>query len=197
MEEEWNRGNGKNHDVKRSGRGKKIRDITGQRFGRLTALYVTEKRDGKGSAYWHCRCQCGNEIDVTESSLMYGNYQSCGCRKREVQKAIPSKLHRVDHTCLEWLEKRKSRKDNTSGFRGVSRTKSGRYRASIGFKNQRFHLGTYEQFEDAVKARLAAEEVIHDGFVKAYHRWEKERSQEPFVFEVTKEEGGFRIDCNI
>ena len=40
-------------------------DITGQKFRMLTALYPTENRDYKGSVIWHCRCECGNELDVS------------------------------------------------------------------------------------------------------------------------------------
>ena len=40
-------------------------DITGRRFGRLTAQYSTKKRDAKGFVIWHCLCDCGNEVDVT------------------------------------------------------------------------------------------------------------------------------------
>lgn len=39
-------------------------DITGQRFGRLTAQYSTKKRDTKGFVIWHCRCDCGNETVI-------------------------------------------------------------------------------------------------------------------------------------
>ena len=42
-------------------------DITGQRFGRLTALYATDRRDNSGYKIWHCYCDCGNEIDVSSS----------------------------------------------------------------------------------------------------------------------------------
>ncbi|MBO5128427.1 MAG: hypothetical protein J6D10_12740, partial [Clostridia bacterium] len=45
-------------------------DIAGQKFERLTALYATDKRDSKGSLVWHCRCDCGNEVDVSYNSLM-------------------------------------------------------------------------------------------------------------------------------
>ena len=38
-------------------------DIAGQRFHRLTAEYMLPKRDSSGSVMWHCRCDCGNEID--------------------------------------------------------------------------------------------------------------------------------------
>ena len=46
-------------------------DITGLRFGRLVALYRTEKRDKKGSVIWHCRCDCGNEVDVSYNAMVY------------------------------------------------------------------------------------------------------------------------------
>ena len=46
------------------GCGMRAKDLTGQRFGRLTALYPTNRRDYKGSVIWHCRCDCGNETDV-------------------------------------------------------------------------------------------------------------------------------------
>ena len=34
-------------------------DLRDQPFGRLTALYPTDKRDYKGSVIWHCSCECG------------------------------------------------------------------------------------------------------------------------------------------
>lgn len=52
-------------------------DITGQRFGRLTAQYSTKKRDAKGFVIWHCQCDCGSEADVSYNSLMYCGQTSC------------------------------------------------------------------------------------------------------------------------
>lgn len=57
-------------------------DITGQRFGRLTALYATDRRDNAGYKIWHCYCDCGNEIDVSYKALVYGNQQSCAIKQR-------------------------------------------------------------------------------------------------------------------
>ena len=34
------------------------RDITGQRFGLLTAQYPLQTRDASGSMVWHCTCDC-------------------------------------------------------------------------------------------------------------------------------------------
>ena len=53
--------------------------IINHKFGRLTPLYPTEERNNAGRIYWICKCDCGNEIKVTSSSLLSGNTQSCGC----------------------------------------------------------------------------------------------------------------------
>lgn len=177
--------------------GQGVRDLTGQTFGRLTVLYPIQERDKKGSVLWRCYCTCGKEVDLSEDRLVHGQYRSCGCLKEEMQKQMPGRLHMIDHTCVEILEKRKRRKDNTSGFRGVSLLKNGRYRVSIGFKKQRFHIGIFSGFEEAVQARLEAEKLIHDGFLQAYYRWEKLPEDTPFLFEAEKVGGEIRITTNI
>ena len=48
------------------------RDITGQRFGLLTAQYPLPARDASGSTVWHCRCDCGGEIDAPLHQLTAG-----------------------------------------------------------------------------------------------------------------------------
>jgi hypothetical protein len=35
-------------------------------------------------SYWLCRCDCGNEREVTGSALMNGTSTSCGCLRREL-----------------------------------------------------------------------------------------------------------------
>lgn len=60
---------------------RRIKDITGERFGRLT---VTGKAYVKNlTTYWHCKCDCGNEVDVCTSNLKNGSTMSCGCLQRE------------------------------------------------------------------------------------------------------------------
>ena len=58
-------------------------DITGRRFGRLTALY----RDGWSNSWqamWVCRCDCGKEVRVFKTNLMSGRSKSCGCLKTDL-----------------------------------------------------------------------------------------------------------------
>lgn len=165
-------------------------DLSGQRFGKLTALYPTEKRDGRGSVIWHCKCDCGHTIELSQAELVYGNRKSCGCMKTENQKKLPARLHRIDGTCLEILERRKHRCDNRSGFRGVYRTDKGRYRVDIGFKGRRFYLGTYDSYDEAVTVRTDAEQRIHDGFVKEYREWHDNGEKTKFIFDVEKSPEG-------
>lgn len=159
--------------------GRKRVDLTGKRFGRLVAVYPTQNRDGKGSVYWHCRCDCGNEVEVPEDSLIFKNNVSCGCMRREWEKKLPYTLHHVDGTCIEWLANRKSRSDNKSGFRGVFRKKNGRFRVTIGFKREKFYLGSYETMEEAVEIRKKAEKEIHEAFLDKYKKWQKKAEADP------------------
>lgn len=61
----------------------KMNDLTGQRFGRLIALYPTEKRIRR-RVVWHCKCDCGKYKDVDSLSLIQGDTTSCGCFATEI-----------------------------------------------------------------------------------------------------------------
>ena len=55
-------------------------EVQGQKFGRLTALEVVGKTKSSGKI-WRCVCDCGNEKNVAQASLVSGNTRSCGCLK--------------------------------------------------------------------------------------------------------------------
>lgn len=69
----------------------KAKDLTGQRFGRLTVLELAEPYitpGGKKSRRWRCRCDCGNEIIVPQNVLVSKTgTRSCGCARRERTRA--------------------------------------------------------------------------------------------------------------
>lgn len=160
--------------------GRRPRDLSGQKFGLLTAMYPTEHRDHRGSVLWHCVCECGNEIDVSAGALLDGNNRSCGCLKDKNQKQIAQRRHLVDGTCVEVLEKRKKRRDNESGFRGVFYLKnSNRYRVDIGFKGKRYYVGLFEDYDEAVQARLEAENLIHNSFINIWKKWYQKDQEDP------------------
>lgn len=58
-------------------------DLTGMRFGRLTALYLLPERNSYKDVMWHCVCDCGKECNATANNLRRGNTASCGCIRRD------------------------------------------------------------------------------------------------------------------
>lgn len=70
--ERESRYNRKNHE----------KDLTGQRFGHLVVLELTDKRYASGNVGWLCQCDCGNTTIVRSGNLLRGKTRSCGCNKR-------------------------------------------------------------------------------------------------------------------
>jgi len=65
------------------------RDLAGKRFGEWTVIGRSRKRIGRANYRWTCRCSCGAERDVVDSTLLNGQSNSCGCMWRElIYKAV-------------------------------------------------------------------------------------------------------------
>ena len=58
-------------------------DLTGEKFGRLTVINESDKRDKSGNVYWNCKCDCGKMVSVQGRFLRSGHTKSCGCHKKE------------------------------------------------------------------------------------------------------------------
>jgi hypothetical protein len=58
------------------------KDITGQKFGKLTVISYSETRNKK--PFWLCRCDCGKEKIMKGSSLKNGSAASCGCARGRI-----------------------------------------------------------------------------------------------------------------
>lgn len=58
-----------------------LRDLTGQRYGRLKVIGRVPNRNGK--VVWKCRCDCGGTAVCQTFSLIFGDTTSCGCYRRE------------------------------------------------------------------------------------------------------------------
>lgn len=110
----------------------------------------------------------------------------------------------MDQTCIEWLKFRKTRKDNTSGFRGVFQKNNGKYQVRIGLQRKNYNVGSFDTFEQAVAARLEVEKLLHGGFVAEYERWQikaiadpQYATKHPFQFHVKQIEGRFYVSSNV
>ena len=146
---------------------RKAMDLTGRRFGRLVVLGPEEGKRG----YWRCRCDCGNEVVCYKEYLYGGSTRSCGCLVAETRKEnVKKAMHFVDGTCVERISSKRTSANNTSGCRGVYRRNDSGWRACIGFQGKLHNLGSFQNYEDAVKARKEAEEQIYGSFLKNYYR---------------------------
>lgn len=56
-----------------------FKNLEGERFGKLTVIkYIKYPKRNK----WLCKCDCGNETEVTTDSLLSGKTKSCGCIRK-------------------------------------------------------------------------------------------------------------------
>ena len=161
----------KTPDGKRHGHSPKKLDLTGQRFGKLLVLGPADNIGCRTA--WRCQCDCGRETVVTTRRLRDGHRTSCGCDKAlfgEPPAVVGrASLTYVDGTCVEMLRAKTVRCNNTSGVPGVDwLAKKQRWRATICFKGTRHYLGSYKNYEDAVRARKMGEAKYHDSFVRRF-----------------------------
>ena len=75
---------------------RKQKDITGQRFGKLTAIRIIGQ-DSYSRNVWECLCDCGNYTEVMVGNLTSGNTQSCGCNHdgHPTHKETKTRLYRI------------------------------------------------------------------------------------------------------
>lgn len=147
------------------------RDITGQVFGRLTAIRPTEERDQYGSVIWELSCECGNTVYKTINTLKSGKVLSCGCLYKQTRsETVKHRRDLVAGTSVSSIVvSKRLRSNNTSGHTGVSYDeKHDRWHAFIDFQGKHYNLGTHSTFQLAVNARKAAEKRLHDPVIKKY-----------------------------
>jgi len=112
---------------------RKFQDLSGQTFGRLTALKRVENNKQGGSVYL-VRCNCQNKTikKVAASNLKKGHTKSCGCLVKENKGN--NKTHGSSNTRLYklWINM-KARCDNPNstsyinyGYRGIGYAKEWR-----------------------------------------------------------------------
>ena len=74
----------------------KMKDLAGERFGRLLAI-ETVGRTKNRHLLWRCKCDCGNETVVLATNLIAGKTASCGCLEEE-SRANRCTKHNLYHT---------------------------------------------------------------------------------------------------
>lgn len=148
------------------GKAKDIRNIT---FGYLTPIEPTDKRHRK-DVVWRCKCKCGNIVEIPATRLLTGNTLSCGCMKAE--NILSASKYIAGTHLSQSLKEDAPRSDNLSGYVGVS-PKRDKWRAHITYRGTRYHLGTYSNIEDAIKARARAKELVMEDAQKLLEYYEE------------------------
>lgn len=105
-------------------RGRKPKNILGQRFGRLVAIEFLGIK--KHCAMWKCRCDCGNEVEMKGIDLRFGHTRSCGClhtdqlaKRNWKHGGCGTRLHRIWSGMKQRCEDQNSSAYQNYGCRGI------------------------------------------------------------------------------
>ena len=145
-------------------------NIIGKRYGKVVVLGRSDKRASRGKRtipLWECLCDCGNITYKATDSLTNASISMCReCAQRYSAEKMRENVGLIGGTQISRIKSDKLIASNTSGARGVYYSeKSGKWRARLRFKGKTYNLGTYKNFEDAVKARKDGEERIYGEFL--------------------------------
>lgn len=139
-------------------------DLTGKRFGKLTALHRV-KVEGKKNIMWLCQCDCGKRVEVAASELKRGHVRSCGCLISEHVNSWFEAGTNVSALLAGTISSR-----NKSGVQGVHYDPSrNKWVAEIMFQGKRYRLGRRTDKQEAIRLRKEAEEKLHGDFLEWYN----------------------------
>lgn len=99
-----------------------MRDITGQRFGRLVALSVDKFPRTSKNLHWLCQCDCGIVVVVNGGNLRPRQTVSCGCLRKNRFKTHGqhnSKTYGIWEEMIQRCTNSKNRAYKWYGNRGI------------------------------------------------------------------------------
>ena len=150
-------------------KGSKGIDLSGKRFGRLTAI---KSIGSNGHArVWLCQCDCGKQVKTTAHQLISGNTKSCGCLQKEAalrNQQLATKAVIKNGTSKNILS---TYTRSNTGIRGISYNKSThKYDVGLIYQGKTRFRKSYDNLEDAINARKAAEKKWIEPL---RHNWDK------------------------
>lgn len=100
----------------------KIKNLIGEKFGKLTVLSLNERVGNKRQLYWNCICECGKLCVRNGENLKSGYVKSCGCiKKGNIKHGLCKKhpLYRVWCAMKERCVNINNHKYKNYGGRGI------------------------------------------------------------------------------
>lgn len=167
-------------------------DLSGDNYGELKIIGDTGKRTAQRGKVYLAKNKQGEYLEVQSRNLRSG--QATGYKKsekgKEKSRQSMAKIYKnrdkyavkkgfINDTNINHLQM-KTPKTNTSGYKGVSllpkkpgKQKHDKWRAYIFFQGKQIHLGQFNTKQEAIEARLAAEEKYFKPILDKYEKENK------------------------
>lgn len=146
----------------------KSKNYIGKKYNNIELLEPTANRSKDGKTIWKCKCFCGNIFFVPASDVKRNGYASCGCIKG-IEKAHQTMRKNLKEGTNLLLLKTRKRKNNTSGYKGVSwDAQRKKWVAQIRLQGKNHKIGRFLNLEDAIEARKQAEKKYFEPILKKY-----------------------------
>ena len=126
----------------------------GKTYGMLTVDAATTEKDYRGRPLYLCTCQCTRTRLVAADRLLAGGVRSCGCAQERARKLIGGSKERRGWTAEEEAARIAKRMTGCEGIYQRGDT----YIAQIKIAYKTYHIGSYENRDDALEAR---QNVVH------------------------------------
>lgn len=145
-------------------------DLSGQKFGQITVIARSKNKRKRGDRMlveWECRCDCGALVYRTTDQLTSQKNRMCADCSRNNSAHQAFRAAGFEHgTQICKISDMSPTAANTSGCRGVTwHKKQRKWVARLQFRGKIMNLGSFFNFEDAVKARQRAEEEYFGNFL--------------------------------
>ena len=186
----------------------KPKDITGNKYGRLTVLCLDHRdksiMNGKThvESFWKCQCECGNICSVRLCHLTSGKTTSCGCYQQECRgknsithgdskTSFYRRYRKIRERCFD----KNNKSYNDYGGRGITCE----WNTYEDFKND-----MYDSYLEAVKIygdNISIDRIDNDkNYCKENCRWtnsETQNNNKRNVVKVIHEDGTFETFAQI